>query len=194
MEEWRDIKGYEGFYQVSNIGNVRSVTHTTVHRDGKVVRYEGKMLTPHNGDSGYKFVNLSKNGIVNLTNIHRLVAETFLPKDDGKNVVNHKDGNKHNNTVGNLEWVTYSENSKHAARTGLLNMEPFVVAGSTARKKKISQTDASGKTIKVFDSAAEAARQLGLSKGNISSCANGARKTSGGYRWQFVQGVEICAS
>lgn len=194
MEEWRDIKGYEGLYQVSNMGNVRSVTHTTVHRDGKVVRYEGKMLTPHNGDRGYKFVNLSKNGIVNLANVHRLVAETFLPKDDGKNVVNHKDGNKHNNTVENLEWVTYSENSKHAVRNGLLDMEPFIAAGSTARKKKIAQIDASGKTIKVFDSAAEAARQLGLSKGNISSCANGVRKTSGGYRWQFVQGVETCAS
>lgn len=84
MEEWRDIKGYEGLYQVSNIGNVRSVTHTTVHRDGKVVRYEGKTLTPHNGDNGYKCVNLSKNGLVNLANVHRLVAETFLPKDDGK--------------------------------------------------------------------------------------------------------------
>ena len=194
MEEWRDIKGYEGLYQVSNMGNVRSVAHSTVYRDGRVGRYEGKMLVPHDGSNGYKSVNLSKNGVTYLANIHRLVAETFLRKDDERNVVNHKDGNKHNNTVGNLEWVTYSENSKHAARTGLLNMEPFVVAGSTARKKKIAQIDASGKTIKVFDSAAEAARQLGLSKGNISSCANGARKTSGGYRWQFVQGVEICAS
>lgn len=186
MEEWRDIKGYEGLYQVSNIGNVRSVTHTTVHRDGKVVRYEGKTLTPHNGDNGYKCVNLSKNGLVNLANVHRLVAETFLPKDDGKNVVNHKDGNKHNNTVENLEWVTCSENSKHAVRTGLLNMEPLIVAGSTARKKRIAQIDASGKTVKVFDSAVEAARQLGLSTGNISSCANGSRNTTGGYRWQFV--------
>lgn len=100
MEEWRDIKGYEGLYQVSDMGNVRSVAHSTVYRDGRVGRYEGKMLVP----------------------------------------------------------------------------------------------DASGKTIKIFDSAAEAARQLGLSKGNISSCANGVRKTSGGYRWQFVQGVELCAS
>lgn len=190
MEEWRDIKGYEGLYQVSNMGNVRSVAHTTVYRDGRVGHYEGKMLVPCDGGNGYKYANLSKNGITNLGWLHRLVAETFLHKDDERNVVNHKDGNKHNNTVGNLEWVTYSENNKHAVRTGLLNMEPFIVAGSTARKKKIEQIDASGKTIKVFDSAVEAARQLGLSTGNISSCAHGIRKTSGGYRWQFVQGVE----
>ena len=188
MEEWRDIKGYEGFYQVSNMGNVRSVTHTVVYTDGRVGHYEGKLITPNNDKNGYKAVNLSKNGVVNHIDIHRLVAETFLPKDGERNVVNHKDGNKHNNTVENLEWVTYSENSKHAVRTGLLNMEPFIIAGSTARKKKIAQINASGKTIKVFDSAVEAARQLGLSTGNISSCAHGIRKTSGGYRWQFVQG------
>lgn len=136
MEEWRDIKGYEGIYQVSNMGNVRSMAHTTVYTDGRVGHYEGKMLAPQNGCNGYKFVNLSKNGIVNLANFHRLVAETFLPKDDGKNVVNHKDGNKHNNTVGNLEWVTYSENSKHAVRTGLLDMEPLIVAGSSYKEVK----------------------------------------------------------
>lgn len=186
MEEWRDVKGYDGIYQVSNIGNVRSVTHTTVYKDGRVGHYEGKMLTPQNGNNGYKFVNLSKNGITNNVDIHRLVAETFLPKDDERNVVNHKDGNKHNNTVENLEWVTYSENSKHAVRTGLLDMKPFIIAGQTARKKKIAQIDTKGKIIKVFDSGAEAARQLGLSIGNISSCANGIRKTTGGYHWQFV--------
>lgn len=186
MEEWRDIKGYEGLYQVSNIGNVRSIAHIAVYTDGRVGHYKGKTLTPSNGGNGYKYVHLSKNGVTNRVGIHRLVAEAFLPKDNERNVVNHKDGNKHNNTVENLEWVTCSENSKHAVRTGLLNMEPFIVAGSTARKKKIAQIGVSGKTIKVFDSAVEAARQLGLSTGNISSCANGTRKTTGGYRWQFV--------
>lgn len=113
---WKAISGYEGLYEVSDEGLVRSVDRRISGRSIK-----GRILSAHNSGKGYPAVALSKNGIVRTTYVHMLVANTFInkPNSIAKLVVNHKDGNKWNNTVDNLEWVSYSQNNVHAYNTGL---------------------------------------------------------------------------
>lgn len=118
-EIWLDIKNWEGMYQVSNLGRVRSLDRKVGHARQPNRIYKGKILK-NVLNSHYLNVSLSRNCEWGPYNIHRLVAETFIPNPHNKPQVNHKDGNKLNNYVSNLEWVTRSENSQHAVRTGLL--------------------------------------------------------------------------
>lgn len=108
-EIWRDICGYEGLYQVSNCGRVKRFHKTTPPR----------ILKPGLNTWGYLKVSLSRNNENETQNIHRLVAQAFIPNPDGKPQVNHKDGDKTNNCVDNLEWCTHEENNRHAIATGL---------------------------------------------------------------------------
>lgn len=114
-EEWRDIAGYEGLYQVSNLGNVKSL-----------IRWKGthylpteKILKKSKTTTGYWKVELTKDKIRKSLKVHRLVAIAFIENPEGKPHINHKDGNPLNNEVGNLEWCTQKENAEHAIRTGL---------------------------------------------------------------------------
>lgn len=114
-ETWKDIDGYEGFYQVSNSGNVRSVGRyywqMSAHGTLMEKYYEGKPIKPFNNGNGYLMVMLMKPGEKRKTRyIHRLVAEAFIPNPDGLEQVNHKDYNKQNNSVDNLEWITRIDN------------------------------------------------------------------------------------
>ena len=107
IEIWKDIKGYEGLYQVSNIGNVRSL----MFRNNKIKKKRNKpLLMKYSKRSGYYIVNLRKNSIRKSHQVHRLVAEAFLKKEKNKDIVNHKDFNRLNNNVNNLEWCTQKEN------------------------------------------------------------------------------------
>ena len=112
---WKPIKGYEGLYEVSDKGQVRSLDRIN-HRGTK---YKGRILRNRNTPNGYYAVMLSKNGIEKIYTVHRLVATTFIPNPENKEEINHKDGNKKKNILENLEWVTRSENVKHAYKTGL---------------------------------------------------------------------------
>lgn len=124
MEKWKDIKGYEGSYQVSNMGRVRSVDRIRYASNGKTMCkffVKGQILKPsHTGkktrnNDGYLAVNL----LQKTKRVHRLVAEAFIPNPDNFPVVNHKDGNTENNKVENLEWCTNEYNQKHAITHGL---------------------------------------------------------------------------
>lgn len=107
MEEiWKDIKEYEGIYQVSNLGRVKSLKHSK----------EGKLLKGRVTGKGYLSVALFRNSVRKSNSIHRLVAEAFIPNPENKPEVNHIDENKLNNDVSNLEWVTSKENSNHGTR------------------------------------------------------------------------------
>lgn len=122
MEIWKDIVGYEGMYQVSNFGNVRSVEREIEQLDRmgnpcKMV-YKGRVLKPSKRKNGYLCATFSKNNLLHRENIHRIVAKTFIPNPDNKPQVNHKDSNKENNRVDNLEWVDNSGNQKHAFKYG----------------------------------------------------------------------------
>ena len=119
-EEWRDVAGFEGLYQVSNLGRLRSLDK--VDRGKK--KWAGKILKQRINARGYMRTCLCKNGEHINVRIHRLVAEAFIPNPDGKEQVNHIDGDKTNNAIGNLEWATCSENHAHAWATGLAKAHP----------------------------------------------------------------------
>lgn len=106
MEQWKDIKGYEGKYQISSFGRVRSLLFC----NNRVVKERIKLLKTTDSGNGYYVVYLSKNGSHKRLYVHRLVASAFIPNDNCYTVVNHKDYNKHNNNVNNLEWCTQKEN------------------------------------------------------------------------------------
>lgn len=111
-EEWKPAVGYEGLYEVSNLGNVRGVNRMT-YRKGVVRCLKGKIRKPQIISTGYKQVQLSKDGKVKGICIHRLVAEAFIPNPDNLPCVNHKDEDKTNNNVENLEWCSFKYNSNY---------------------------------------------------------------------------------
>lgn len=121
-EVWKDVAGYAGVYQVSNLGRVRSVYRTVKYSDGRKYVYEGKIIKPtkNKNRGNYLYVTLSYNQKRVFKSLHRLVAETFIKNVGDKPEVNHIDGDKGNNKVSNLEWVTSKENSEHAVKNGLL--------------------------------------------------------------------------
>lgn len=119
MEIWRDIKGYEGCYQVSNMGRVKSLSRVIVRSDGQSITVKERILSESKNDRGYYGVRISKNGKQSTPKIHSLVANAFIPNPQNLKEVNHKDGNKKNNYVDNLEWSTRSHNIKHAFDNGL---------------------------------------------------------------------------
>lgn len=123
MEIWRDIRNYETLYQVSNLGNVKSLDRQVRNKHGDMQTYPGKPLKPdvHKTKySNYQRVTLSKQHSTLRHSIHRLVADAFIPNIGDKPFVNHLDNNAENNTVGNLEWCTHTENMNHAQKQGRL--------------------------------------------------------------------------
>lgn len=179
MTTWRQVPGYEGLYEVSSDGRVRSVEHVTngVRKPSKELAV--KVYKSHR----YARVRLYKNMKSRDWMVHRLVAMAFVPNPDNKPQVNHIDGNKLNNKADNLEWCTQAENNRHAIDTGLQN--PLVMLNGT--KKKVLQISINdGKTVKEWDSLSDAARGLGLQVSNISHCCKGRIKSTGGYKWRLA--------
>lgn len=130
MNTWIDIKGYEGLYQINQFGNVKSLSYNNTNKE--------KLLIPKANHRGYLQVWLSKNNKVNVYSVHRLVAENFIGSSDKE--VNHKDGNKLNNHVNNLEWVTKSENISHAYKNGLMDNVKNSIIEANSRILIDSQT------------------------------------------------------
>ena len=170
MEEWRDVPGYEGLYQVSNLGRVRGMRRGLLN-----------ILSP-SSYNGYYRVNLSKGGKYITIHIHRLVAMAFLPNPNNYPQVNHKDGDRKNNNLNNLEWCTASYNQLHAFRT-LNRVRP--------RCRVISQMDGNGEIIKIYSSISEASRDLGVSVQAIRSALCGRTTHSGGYKWEYFNNLTL---
>jgi hypothetical protein len=118
LEIWKDITGYEGCYQISNYGRAKSLDRIIPRKlkDGstQMINFKGKLLSPRKHNNGYENIQLSGKNYY----LHRLAARAFLPNETEKKEVNHKDFNKSNNHISNLEWVTHSENQKHSAKFG----------------------------------------------------------------------------
>lgn len=177
---YKDIEGYEGFYQIINCGKIWSIDRTVKDNNRDFYRtLKGKELSQCKSSNGYLDVKLLKDGIQNTFTSHRLVAEHFVSNPDNKPCVNHKDGNKENNYYLNLEWVTHSENTKHAYENGL--KKPI-----TKRKgKTIECYDSVGTLLKTYSSAVEAAKELDLSEKGVARVARGERKHHGGYVFKY---------
>lgn len=172
-ERWKPIPGYEGIYEASTLGRIRSVSRYINGRWGMTFR-KSHILSPNDVHDGYQQVKFSINGVKSQPLLHRLVAETFIPNPMNLPQVNHKDGNKSNNRVENLEWCTASENSLH--RNRILHRE-------TGRPKRGVICLETG--IK-YDSSHHASRGMGISQGNIFSVCQGKYQTAGGYHFEFV--------
>ena len=139
-EIWKDIAGYEGWYQVSNMGRVRSVDRTVYFKDGRRSRFYKGQIKSFKYHNGYQMVNLLKNKNLEVVYVHRLVLETFVPQVEGKTWCNHKNGIKSDNRVENLEWCTPSENNQHATEMGLRhnNVSGMLAYADTLKKKVVA--------------------------------------------------------
>lgn len=186
-EIWKDIKGYEGLYQVSNIGRVRSLdTLINNHRGVYIKRKRVKAISDATG--GYKSVCLCKNGTHKTCLVHILVAKAFIPNPFNKRTVNHKDCNKSNNCVSNLEWATDSENIKHAYMHGLKKSPKAQLGKFGFRSSKgipVVQIDKrTNRIIFIYGSAKDAQRHTGVNYTDILYCTQGKLKTAGGFIWR----------
>lgn len=191
-EIWKDIENYEGYYQISNLGRLKSLERNIPRvNNGKIVNYIQKeriIKLTKNGKDGYFKVYLRKNNTYKRFYIHRLVARYFLKDgtekyNDKSFNVNHKDGIKTNNKKDNLEWVTRSENSIHSYYT--LNNKVKNNVDNIYPKRKVLQLDKNTlKEINRFESIKEAKEKTKVN--HISCVCRGTRKTDGGYIWRYL--------
>lgn len=181
MTEWRPFPGFEGICEVSDDGMVRSVDREIVRRDGKPLSIKGKILAQSVSNAGYIRIGIKVNDKSYMRSVHRAVAQAFIPNPEGKREVNHKDGNKLNNRVDNLEWVTPKENIAHAFATGL--NKPKDMAAICEGNKKPVVVDGS----RHFPSVIDAARYIGCQGSSVSSVLKGRYKTTHGHTVQYVK-------
>lgn len=191
---YKDVKGYEGYYQVDENGNVRSLRR--FRKNGATGYFqEGKELKKTDRGNGYLCVNLSKDGKTRIHSIHRLVAETFLEKIEGKTQVNHKDGNKYNNSVHNLEWCTCKENINHCDENlGRKRNFDGLKLGSIVTTKNNLNIKVNGKIFQTYKSIKdylelELGKKLTLKQvqNNVRKCCTGQIKTAFGMKFEYVK-------
>ena len=170
QEIWKPVVGYEGIYEVSSGGRVRNS--------------KGKILTPHLYGHGYLRIDLFKSSKKKSVAVHRLVAEAFVAKPKGAEVVNHLDECKTNNCVENLEWTTQKKNVNYGSANMKLSesLRRFYKKNPTPKRKQVRCVE----TQTMYPSISHASKDTGISLQNISSCAHKKRPTAGGYRWEFV--------
>lgn len=183
-EVWKDIKDYEGLYQVSNVGNVKSMDRNII-RNGKLSKIKSKICKKYITKTGnYVEVELYKNSKKLRKKLHRLVAEAFISNPENKPQVNHINGIKTDNRVENLEWCTARENTVHAIKNKLN------VVGRHCKEnphnKKVNQYSIKGEYIKTWDSMRDAEIRLGIYRSDISRCCRKLKDNAGGYKWEYV--------
>ena len=176
-EEWRDVVGYEGLYQVSDQGRVKSLERKLPHwRGGERIQKE-RILKPKIDRDGYLQLNLYAGGKRKTLTVHRLVCQAFHENPDNKPQINHINEDKTDNRACNLEWCTCKQNINHGSRNERLGK---------ALEKPIGQYKLDGQLIKVWPSTAIVERQTGFSRGSIWGVANGRHKQAYGYIWKYI--------
>lgn len=163
--EWRTVKECDK-YEVNQFGEIR-------HK-----KYQ-HILTPRVNSGGYGYVAFTINGERKNFAIHRIVANAFIPNPNGATEVNHKDYNRLNNCVDNLEWITSSDNKNHAYKK---------IENHIARGKQVEQYTKNGEYIKTYETVSDAAKAVGCCVAAISNCCLGRSKTSMGFQWRFSEG------
>ena len=170
-EKWKNISGWSEKYQISSAGRIRSINYK---RTG-----QARILNGFTKVNGYQTISFREGGAGSKQRrfmVHRLVAESFIPNPDNKKYVNHKDGNRENNDVSNLEWCTRSENERHKIYT------LGHTSGSCIPPKQVICVE----TGEIFPSVTAAARSIGVCQESVSSALRGKSKTSGGFHWKYL--------
>lgn len=175
-ERWKPVCGYEGMYEVSDAGRVRSVERCVVCKNGTTKRLSGRAIAASTDRNGYLSVLLSKEGNQRRLLVHRMVALAFIPNPNKYAEINHKDECKANNSVANLEWCDRSYNNGY----GTLPLRKQKRFGKPVRQIL------NGETVAIYPSASAAARATGGTQGGISGCCRGELKASGGYQWELI--------
>lgn len=177
MEIWKDIPGYEGYYQISNLGRIRSLDrYANVCGNGKRL-VKGRIIKSVKCTNGYYEAPLNRNGVRKVMLLHRVVANVFIPNPFNLPEVNHKDENIANNRADNLEWCT----SKYNANYGTRN-ERMLVGRET---KPVIQLDKDGNYIKRWSSMMDACREYGADISSMIRVCKGKQKTCKGYKWEY---------
>lgn len=178
-ELWVQAKGFEGFYEVSSLGNIRSISRYINHEKGGKRWWVGKILSIRQNRK-YIRVILSKKGKKTTIDLHRLVAMSFLPNPNQLPCVNHKDENTKNNVIENLEWCTHKYNTNYK-NMNVRRREKF--------RKEIAVIRPTGEE-EFFPSITDACCKYNLSKSSVSRCLNGKQSISKGFRFRYLQGQE----
>lgn len=166
-EIWKDIKGYEGLYQISNLGRVKSLGN------GNSNKSKLKIMKTTLNHKGYPMISLCKDGVSKKFSVHRLVAEAFIPNPDNLPQVNHIDEVKTNNRIDNLEWCTAEYNVKYGTRTAKTS-------------KPILQITLENKIINLWGSIRSVENILGFDNSNIQKCCKGKHNHSYNYQWKYL--------
>lgn len=173
---YKAIEGYEGFYEVNELGQARSVDRTVECKDGSTRKRKGKELKQSIDGGGYAIINLNKNGIHKMMRVHRLVADTFVPNPDNLPEVHHLNHDRSDNRVENLQWVTNAEQRD----------EHWRAARSKAKIKRVRLRVVGNGIDKIFISAKAVQRELGFSDTSSLNVAKGIYKQIKGYRIYFA--------
>lgn len=181
-EIWKDIEGYEGLYQISSYGRVKSLKRYIRKKHSNEF-----LLSEVNDDKGYLMVHLRKPSSSKHIRIHRLVAQAFIPNPNNLPQVNHKDEDKTNNRVDNLEWCDAKYNLSYGTRQ---KREIKTQQQTHPSCKPVLQFTKDGDFIKKFISTKEVERNLNISCGGISLCCRDKLETSGGYKWGYAEDYE----
>ena len=180
-EVWKDIQGYEGKYQISSFGNVKSLNYGRTKKE--------RILIPGNNAKGYLQVKLSKNGITKNFYVHKLVSQAFIENPDNLPEVNHIDEDKTNNCVSNLEFCDRKYNINYGTRNEKMLKTLKLIKSKFAQKEALQFTK-DGKFVNEYPSIKEAGRYTGINQGNICLCCKGRRFTAGGYIWKYKEDVK----
>lgn len=195
-EIWKDVVGYEGLYQVSNFGNVKSVDRIIL-RSSTPQHIKGKAVRQGIQNTGYKIVALWNKKKRKVFLVHRLVADAFIPKTDlFRNNVDHINGIRTDNHVRNLRWCTQKENTNFPVARSKYeksNMDRIRHIKITKSKNslQVAQLSLNGDVVRLWDNVSEASGSLKISANNIYNSCNGKRKTCGGYVWKYVKDLNL---
>lgn len=194
-ELWKHVVGYEGLYEVSNYGNIRSLDRIVVYSDGRTHKYNSCVIKQFK-NKGYLYVRLSKNNKSSWEKVHRLVAKSFIDNPYNKPCIDHINGDKTDNKVTNLQWVTYEENmnnpitKKKMSFIRLNGLSDKIIQSKKDKGiiKKVYQFSLDGKLLNTYESIADANRATNIFASSICECCRGKRGFShaGGFIWSYI--------